>query len=360
MPRALPVAAALMLLAACADEKLVEKQPVGAKAQANPYDGGVIDAGSLGLEQGSDKPVELTGAQAAAVEAMRALSASLDKCREMKEQPLDQAEEQRRGHAIMVALTAPAHGAGADAGAVADADGGVAFPPVANQPAIETYLKKVAEPLQKRTARPKFPWTIGVDGNPQPELEWAIGGYVSVSIGAFNKAANEGELAAMLAHALAHAASGETMSDYRVFEEKLCLARAIAQSEHDGISLDLGGLSVNKGLQGDLLKQYAWAKNDAEVIAGLDKTFRQKKTVSFATKDEISTDEAAVKMLAAEGYDAAVYADAMDKLAANPLWASAHPMNDDRKHELELGLAGFKRAHPKVKKPAAIPKELRK
>jgi predicted Zn-dependent protease len=305
------------------------------------------------LEQGSDKPVELTGAQAAAVEAMRALSSSLDKCREMKEQPLDLAEEQRRGHAIIASLTAPPHDVVADGGAAE-------WPVVANQAAIEKYLAKVGAPLGKRTDRATLPWVFTVHGDPAPAIEWSLGGYVSISIGAFNKAANEAELAAVLAHALAHAASGETMSDYRVFEEKLCLARAIATSERDGIQLDLGGLSVNKGLQGDLLKQYGWAKNDADVIAGLDKTFRLKKTVSFATKDEISTDEASVKMLAAEGYDASVYSDAMDELAANPLWAKAHPMSDDRKHELDLGLGGFKRAHPKPKKPAAIPKELKK
>lgn len=355
----LPLIAGLMLLAACADEKLVEKQPVGNKAQANPSDAGAVDAGSLDLQQGDDKPVELTGAQAAAVQAMRALSESLDKCREMKEQALDLAEEQRRGHAIITALTAPPHDAAPDAGVVAT-DGGLAWPAVANQKAIDAYLKKVGGPLGKRSDRATVPWDFSMHGDPQPALEWSIGGYVSVSVGAFNAAANEAELAAMLAHALAHAASSETMSDYRVFEEKLCLARALANSERDGMQLDLGGLSVNKGLQGDLLKQYAWAKNDAEVIAGLDKTFRQKKTVSFATKDEISTDEAAVKMLTAEGYDASVYADAMEKLAANPLWAKAHPMNDDRRHELDLGLSGFKRTHPKVKKPNPIPKELRK
>ncbi|MFT3840387.1 MAG: M48 family metalloprotease [Myxococcaceae bacterium] len=356
----LPLIAGLMLLAACADEKLVEKQPVGNKAQANPSDAGAVDAGSLDLQQGDDKPVELTGAQAAAVQAMRALSESLDKCRAMKEQPLDIAEEQRRGHAIIGALTEPAHDATVDAGVVVVGASGVTWPAVAKQTAIDAYLKKVGAPLGKRTDRATVPWDFSVHGDPQPALEWSIGGYVSVSVGAFNAAANEAELAAMLAHALAHAASTETMSDYRVFEEKLCLARALANSERDGMQLDLGGLSVNKGLQGDLLKQYAWAKNDAEVIAGLDKTFRLKKTVSFATKDEISTDEAAVRMLTAEGYDASVYADAMEKLAANPLWAKAHPMNDDRRHELDLGLSGFKRAHPKVKKPNAIPKELRK
>jgi len=326
------------LLSGCATQKPEEKP---APPPANPPPPQVVDAGPSGdlSDQTSDKPVELTPAQAAAVEAMRLLTVALDKCRDEKGHALEWDEEHQRGEAIIAGLTASAA-----------PDGGT----VAPRPAAEAYVKKVGSALAKHSARSALTWTFRVYPDDDPALEWSIGGELAVSTGALQKAANEAELAAMMAHALAHAASAQTMDDYRVFEEKLCLARALDAAEKGGMTLDLNGVSF-KALSSDLLRRYA-GKNDAEIIAGLDKTYRVKKTASFAEQDETKNDEAALKMLEAEGYDLNAYVPALDKLYANASWAAAHPMSEGRQSELDIGLAGWRRTHPKPKKPAAIPK----
>jgi len=159
-------------------------------------------------DQTSDKPVELTPARRRRWRRCGCSPAALDHCRDAKGQAMDPARSGCEA-AILAALTATASTTGQ---------------PVAKCRS-RRYVKKLGASLAKRSGARHPRVDVQRLRRPRPGARMEHRRPAAVSTGALQQARTEAELAAMIAHALAHAASRRRWRTTAVFEEKLCLAR---------------------------------------------------------------------------------------------------------------------------------------
>lgn len=76
--------------------------------------------------------------------------------------------------------------------------------PLVNDKALQAYVNRVGLWLALQTERPELPWRFGVVDSPTVNAFATPGGTVLVTRGMYERLRNEGELAGLLAHEIAH------------------------------------------------------------------------------------------------------------------------------------------------------------
>lgn len=199
--------------------------------------------------------------------------------------------------------------------------------PLLQNAKMQTYVNQVGRWVAAHSERPALPWTFAVLDVPEINAFAAPGGYITITRGLLQKMHGEAELAAVLAHEIAHV----------VQKHHLHAIRKLA-----GVNLtsELINLGIEKKKNADpILLRLAASGTELYVRGGLDKA------------DEFEADRMAVVLVARAGYEAygmPAVLQAMQSInPADPSIAMlfrTHPSLNERLAALELSIpANFER-----------------
>ena len=194
-----------------------------------------------------------------------------------------------------------------------------AYPLVKNEKQ-QQYINRVGRWITLNSERPNLPWRFGLLDTAGINAFAAPGGYVFITKGLYQLFDDESELAAVLAHEIAH-----------------ILHQHHIQILRQGLFVDQGSKWFSKSIQNN--KHANMAKNiignGAEIFArGLDKSA------------EFEADRDGVILAARAGYDPYSLAEVLQKLAFRSkqdsqvaLLFKTHPHPNDRLSELEIKMS---------------------
>lgn len=119
--------------------------------------------------------------------------------------------------------------------------------------ALHRYLNIVGKNLAAQSARPTLEWTFGViDDSKSFNAVSAPGGYVFVTRKLLANVENEGQLAGVLAHEIAHVVLKHSIQKYNASKVGLCKTAAISNAVVPGFGqLVAGGKDGHLDLDGD-------------------------------------------------------------------------------------------------------------
>jgi predicted Zn-dependent protease len=107
--------------------------------------------------------------------------------------------------------------------------------PLVRDEALQQYVNKVGLWLALQTERPNLPWRFGVTEDPDVNAFAAPGGTILITRGLYEKLRNEGELAGVLAHEIAHVVQKHQLKAIKSSlgrEWQLELAQAVAEKKN--------------------------------------------------------------------------------------------------------------------------------
>jgi predicted Zn-dependent protease len=190
-----------------------------------------------------------------------------------------------------------------------------------DDPQLQSYVQNLGARLAADSERPQLPWTFGVVDDPTPNAFALPGGFIFFTRGMMNLMSSEAELAAVLAHEIAHVTARHHVTR---------LSRAqLAQ-----LGLGLGGVFFPQ------LEQFGGLAG-----AGLQLVFLQ-----HSREAERQADEVGFRYAAGAGYDMQGMVDMFITLArlgeeaqrsAIPSWLATHPAPANRIQAAEAMLAGL-------------------
>lgn len=164
-----------------------------------------------------------------------------------------------------------------------------------NDPALTTYINDLGQALARKSDRPNIPYSFQVVDDNSINAFATAGGMVYIHTGLILEAENEGELASVIAHEIAHIASRHAIKQIR--------EQAIAQ-----------GLLSAAGLD-----------QSAAVQIGVDLAMSRPNS----REDELEADRRGFYNFVALGYAPGAMVDFMEKLLAAggsmPVFLSTHP-----------------------------------
>jgi beta-barrel assembly-enhancing protease len=178
--------------------------------------------------------------------------------------------------------------------------------PVWRNPAAQTYVNLVGRNLARQVERKDVTWRFAVLDTPSVNAMAFPGGIVVVTRGLYRLLASEDELAAVLAHEIAHV---NRKHQWKVIQKQKLIAMA--------------GEAVTKG-NSDRAAQVVADLGTKLIARGLDKTA------------EFEADRDGVVIAARAGYDSSALIAVMGRLKALPSTAdtsllfSTHPSPEDR------------------------------
>lgn len=151
--------------------------------------------------------------------------------------------------------------------------------PLLQNTVVQHYVNQVGRWVAAQSERPALPWTFAVLDVPEINAFAAPGGYIAITRGLLQKTQSEAELAAVLAHEIAHVLQKHHL-------------RAIRKAAGANLAADLISLGIEKQKGGDpVLLRLAATGTEIYVRGGLDKA------------DEFEADRMAVVLAARAGYD---------------------------------------------------------
>jgi beta-barrel assembly-enhancing protease len=181
----------------------------------------------------------------------------------------------------------------------------------------QKYINKVGRWITLNSERPNLPWRFGLLDTDGINAFAAPGGYIFITKGLYQLFNDESELAAVLAHEIAHVLHQHHIQILRqgmfVDQGSKWFSKSMQSSEHAGMAKNIVG-------------------NGAEIFArGLDKSA------------EFEADRDGVILATRAGYDPYSLAEVLQKLAFRShqdsqvaLLFKTHPHPNDRLSELEL------------------------
>jgi hypothetical protein len=192
-------ALAALALAACASSGASSKTPPPAAASSS-----------------ADEAAAIQAAMQAAGALREATDRAQRECDEMDRREISASEERFMGAQLALSV-AGGHGF------YLDAPPSEAAPlPPGEKNDLNRYVQRVGAVLARGSARPLLGWTFGIVDDPKPRLASAMGGFVLISTGALARLSNEAELAAALAHEMAHVAGPDRVAEYRQIRLSAC------------------------------------------------------------------------------------------------------------------------------------------
>lgn len=181
---------------------------------------------------------------------------------------------------------------------------------------LQRYVNRLGRWISLQTPRPQLPWTFGVLDDEGYNAFAAPGGYIFVTKGLIDRMADEADLAAVLAHEMAHVVGKHHL-------------KAIQKSAQSGLLTRALATQVGGGVGGALSEQLLLLGRDL-YSRGLDQS------------DEFEADRIGVTYATAAGYDPYGLLAVLQQMAAtpgdNPAYAltfSTHPSTTARLEQLE-------------------------
>lgn len=185
--------------------------------------------------------------------------------------------------------------------------------------ALQRYVNRLGRWISLQTPRPQLPWTFGVLDDDGYNAFAAPGGYIFVTKGLIDRMADEADLAAVLAHEMAHVVGKHHL-------------KAIQKSAQSGLLTRALATQVGGGVGGALSEQLLLLGRDL-YSRGLDQG------------DEFEADRIGVAYATAAGYDPYGLLAVLQQMAAtagdNPAYAltfSTHPSTTARLNQLEQAM----------------------
>jgi beta-barrel assembly-enhancing protease len=174
------------------------------------------------------------------------------------------------------------------------------------------------------SARPDIQWVFSFIDNPQANAFSAPGGFVMITRGMLNTVENQTQLAALVAHEIAHVTLRHALHVYRTAKAPVCEAQKQSQSLKSGV-----GKVIRKG-------------TDAAIEELLDPTIDAIVSKGFAQSDEYEADLVATDLLVMAGYNPHEFSKVLakfpkEKSALKSMFAN-HPDPDKRIAEIEKHL----------------------
>lgn len=154
---------------------------------------------------------------------------------------------------------------------------------VLDDPLVNDYLHALGYRLVSVSDRPDLEFTFFVVRSNEINAFAAPGGYIGVNIGLINSMATEDELAAVIAHEIAHVTQQHLL---RAFEDSKKTSIPIALAM-------LGALVATANRSDDA--------SQAALISGV--SLMQQRAINFTRYDEIEADRVGIQSLARAGYD---------------------------------------------------------
>ncbi|MCP3136205.1 M48 family metalloprotease [Pyxidicoccus xibeiensis] len=194
--------------------------------------------------------------------------------------------------------------------------------------ALHDYVNTVGKNLAAQSPRPTLEWTFGViDDKQQFNAVSAPGGYVFISRKVLESVENEGQLAGVLAHEIAHVVLKHAIRQYNDTKVKTCKMAAMGEAVLSPGAVAL--LSSSKSGDGtlDLDKEPGLLGSLAEDTLGLFDKGNSKEM-------EFEADKMAAQLMVSAGYDPDDYRRLIAKTTENTTFSSRHPSKSDRVKKL--------------------------
>lgn len=191
---------------------------------------------------------------------------------------------------------------------------------VLDDPLVVDYLNALGYRLVAHSDKPEQTYTFFVVRDAAINAFAAPGGYIGMNSGLITTAVDEGEVAAVLAHEIAHISQNHLL---RAFEDsqKASLPIALAM---------LGAMIAAQGASGD--------GAEAAMVAGT--SLIQQRQINFTRKDEIEADRVGIQTLARADFDPQYMASFFARMERAlrpgagdrgiPDLLRTHPVNTDR------------------------------
>jgi predicted Zn-dependent protease len=171
---------------------------------------------------------------------------------------------------------------------------------VVRNPALNSYVNSIGQRLVRASARPNIPYTFQVVDDRSVNAFATMGGFVYINTGLMQAAANEAELASVIAHEIGHIAGRHSIGQMR----NVALSR---------------GLMSAAGLQANTIVQLG-----VQLAVNLPNS----------RESELEADRMGLTTLTRAGYAPAAMVSFMKKLGrqggAPPAILSTHPANNER------------------------------
>lgn len=184
---------------------------------------------------------------------------------------------------------------------------------------LQRYVNRLGRWISLQTPRPQLPWTFGVLDDAGYNAFAAPGGYIFVTKGLIDRMADEADLAAVLAHEMAHVVGKHHL-------------KAMQKSAQSGLLTQVLATQVGGGASGAMKEQLLLVGRDL-YSRGLDQS------------DEFEADRIGVVYATAAGYDPYGLMAVLQQLAAttgdNPAYTllfSTHPATTARLDQLAAAM----------------------
>ena len=176
-------------------------------------------------------------------------------------------------------------------------------------PGVQQYVDQVGQSLVDQTTRPGLPWEFGVLASDQVNAFALPGGFVYITQGMLRQLDSEAQLAAVLAHEIAHVQHRHSVQQLKRMQ------------------LIQGGLTLASLFGGEGQAASA-ATSVAGLVAGLA-------SMSYGRDQEKEADLTGLKYLAREGYEPGAFLELIDVLkqaggGGAPEFLSTHPSPGSR------------------------------
>ena len=204
---------------------------------------------------------------------------------------------------------------------------------------LQTYVNSVGRYLASYSDRPDLPWTFGVLDTPDLNAFAVPGGYVFVTSGLLANLNSEAELAAVLAHEIAH----------------ITERHQLRQLERDNSMNFMSNLASAVVTYQDHRKPGAGSDRyvNRQIADSVLNAGQQLFTKGLSREDELAADTLGIRLAARAGYDPYALAVVMQKLEsmqgdsnALSLLLATHPAPADRLSNIEQQLQHLERQYP--------------
>lgn len=198
---------------------------------------------------------------------------------------------------------------------------------ILDDPLIDGYLQNLGFRLAARSDRPRQPYTFFMVNSRQINAFATLGGYIGVNAGLFLTAEREDEVAAVMAHEIAHVTQRHVL-------------RSVEAAQRDQIPILLATLGAMVAAQ-QMDSNSSGDATQAALVGGL--SLIQQRQINYTRSNESEADRVGIQTLARAGYDPIAMADffaRMERASRGnqggwnaPEYLRSHPVNTTRVSE---------------------------
>lgn len=207
---------------------------------------------------------------------------------------------------------------------------------VLQDPVVQQYIQSIGNELVIHADNTKFPFTFFVVNNQSINAFAFFGGHIGIHTGLFYHADDEAELAAVLAHEIAHVT------------QRHIVRRMAAQEK-------ASPLQIASMIGGAILMMASPQAGMAAIYAGQGAAIQQ--SINYTRGNEKEADRIGIRILAESGFDPFAAARFFDKMTEQTRWGSkppafllTHPVSTTRSAEARNRAANL----PSKNRPSSL------